>query len=34
MIENNMSKADKLSTKLFTGNLNEVDNLGMIVAEC
>ena len=34
MIENNMSKADKPDTKLFTGNLNEVDNLEMIVAEC
>ena len=33
MIENNMSKADELGTKLFTGNLNKVDNLGMIVAE-
>ena len=34
MIENNMSKADKLGTKLFTENLNAVDNLEMIVAEC
>ena len=34
MIENNMSKANKLGTKLFTENLNAVDNLGMIVAEC
>ena len=34
MTDNNMSKADKLGTKPSTENLNEVDNLGMIVAEC
>ena len=34
MIENNMSKADKLGTKPSTENLNADGNLGTVVAEC